>query len=121
MKHIEDGIQVAFIQWVRMAENHDDRLKLLFHPANGGKRNPREAGRLKAAGVLAGVPDIILPVPAGGFCGLAIEFKAPKNGRATDSQLEYIDRLVKHGWLVMICTCPLAAIKTVKDYLNAEN
>lgn len=33
---------------------------LLFHPANGGKRNIIEATKFKAMGVVAGVPDLLL-------------------------------------------------------------
>ena len=120
MKHIEDSIQSGFFDWIRLAEKHDDRLKLFHHVPNGGRRNLREAVRLKAAGVRPGVPDAMLPVPCGGFNGLAIEFKAPKTGRLTDSQDEFIDRLVKQGWLVVICTDITAAVDTVKNYLNAE-
>ena len=36
------------------------RLDLVwFHPANGGARNKAEAGRFRAMGVRAGVPDLM--------------------------------------------------------------
>ena len=46
---------------------------------NGGKRNPREAGRLKAQGVKAGVSDLLLPFSSQGAHGLWIEMKAGRN------------------------------------------
>lgn len=36
---------------------------LVFHPANGGARTKAEAGILKAMGVLAGMPDLLLIGP----------------------------------------------------------
>ena len=38
---------------------------LVFHPANGGLRSKAEARRLKAMGVLAGIPDLVLVAPGG--------------------------------------------------------
>lgn len=32
---------------------------LFFHPANGGRRGRAEAGRFKAQGVVAGIPDLV--------------------------------------------------------------
>lgn len=55
---------------------------LWFHVPNGGKRNGREAGRLKRMGVRPGVADLLF------FWGRdkgAIELKAGKN-KQTDTQ-----------------------------------
>jgi hypothetical protein len=53
-----------------------------FHPANGGARTAIEGAILKACGVRAGTPDLIL-VRDGKTYGL--ELKAP-NGRLSESQ-----------------------------------
>jgi VRR-NUC domain len=53
-----------------------------FHPPNGGGRSAIEGAILKACGVRAGVPDLIL-VRDGRTFGL--ELKAP-NGRLSESQ-----------------------------------
>ncbi len=69
---------------------------IVFHIPNGGGRSKAEAGILKAMGVLAGMPDLLIigPLPIAGYEGLensifadfaevnaprliAIEFKAP--------------------------------------------
>ena len=120
----EHQIQSAFIQWVRIAEKQDERLNLLFHPANGGKRNIITAVRLKQLGTRPGIPDVMLPIPMYcdkglqvDFYGLAIEFKTAK-GKASQAQSDYMDLLTKYGWLCVICTTPEAAIQTVKDYLR---
>lgn len=115
----EHQIQSGFFQWVRLAEKTDWRLKLLFAVPNGGLRSAKTAGMLWAEGVRAGVPDTMLPVPAGPFCGLAIEFKKP--GKTTsDKQDDYIDLLIDAGWMVVICTDAEAAIRTVQDYLRNQ-
>lgn len=51
--------------------------RLLFHIPNGGKRTKIEASRLKAMGVLPGVPDLFLALPLGGYHGMFIEIKKP--------------------------------------------
>ena len=71
----EEQEQVALFKWAKLQENVYPALRLLYHIPNGGKRDKVTAARLKAAGVKAGVPDICLPVPAGGCNGLYIEMK----------------------------------------------
>ncbi len=53
-----------------------------FHPANGGKRTPREAAIFKTLGVRAGVPDIIILWRGRTF---GLELKASRRG-LTESQ-----------------------------------
>ena len=64
-------------------------LKNLFAVPNGGLRSKTEAARLKAAGVKAGVPDIMLAVARCGFHGLFIEMKVGKN-KTSAAQDEWI-------------------------------
>lgn len=61
---------------------------MLFAVPNGGARNKREAGILKAEGVTAGVADMILLTPSGGYGALCIEFKTDE-GRQRHSQEEW--------------------------------
>ena len=119
MRHIEDTYQAAFIQWVNYAEKGDERLQTLFHPPNGGRRDPKEAARLKKQGVRAGVLDIILPWPCGGFTGLAIEFKS-LTGTVSKEQVKFGNLLLKAGWKVVVHNDPMKAIQEVKNYLNME-
>jgi VRR-NUC domain len=71
-----------------------------FHPANGGYRKPIEAAILKGLGVVAGVPDVIAIHNGRVFC---VELKR-EGGRATDKQLECLDRLRQAGAIVAIAT-----------------
>lgn len=55
MRHTEDNIQELIINAARLYYPKS----LLFSIPNGGKRNAREAARLKRQGVTAGVSDLI--------------------------------------------------------------
>ena len=71
----EEALQVAVVEFLRLAMPASEGI--VFHPANGGLRSKATAGRLKAMGVLAGVPDLCF-VLKGGRVGF-IELKAGKN------------------------------------------
>ena len=72
MRHLEDNLQQTCVEWWR----HAYPKRLIFHIPNGGKRNLREAVRLKKQGVVAGVPDLFCPEPTKLFHGLFVELKA---------------------------------------------
>lgn len=115
----EHQIQSAFIEWVRIAEKQDERLKLLFAVPNGRKREKVTAAILKKEGVRAGVLDIFLPLRTDAFNGLAIEFKNPLTGKVSKEQRDFSALLVKYGWRVEICTDAEQAIKITKNYLDS--
>ena len=94
-------------------------LNLMFHIPNGGKRNAQEAARFKQMGVKAGVPDIFLPVPRGGFHGLWIELKAPK-GKTSAVQDAFLGELDKQGYKTAVCYGWEMAAKVLKEYLGKE-
>ena len=77
------------------------------HCPNGGKRNPREAAKLRGMGVKPGVPDVLVFERWEG-CGdeghgVAIELKGPK-GRISKLQQQWLERLDERGWLVGVCS-----------------
>ncbi|RQV98735.1 VRR-NUC domain-containing protein, partial [bacterium] len=92
MKNLEHLEQAALFQWTSMNEERIPELKNLFAIPNGGHRHKAVAAKMKAEGVKAGVPDILLACPCDGFHGLFIEMKAGKN-RTTKNQNEWIQRL----------------------------
>ena len=102
LKRGEDTEQMGVIDWANWNTGRFPELKLLFHVPNGGKRNAAEAARFKAMGVKAGVPDLCLPVPRGGYAGLYIEMKYGKN-KTTEKQEEWIHSLIEQGYLVKLC------------------
>lgn len=94
--------QSAFFRWLAFAANGDKRLALFYHIPNGGSRNKAEAARLKAQGVRAGVPDLCLPVPCGGYHGLYIELKVGKNA-PSKQQKQWLAALRDQGYYTAVC------------------
>jgi hypothetical protein len=82
--YAEDSIQMAVCLHLRYRGVPG---LVWFHPPNGGKRDAREAQRLKATGVRAGVADLIFLHAGRAF---ALELKTPK-GRATAAQIAFMD------------------------------
>ena len=82
-----------------------DVADLIFHVPNGGHRVKAVAAKLKAQGVKAGIPDLVLPMARGGLFGLYIEFKAtPQNDAAiSDSQHERLRKHNAQGYLAVVC------------------
>jgi hypothetical protein len=102
----EQEEQRALFDWARLFMMAEPRLALLYHIPNGGKRAKATAGTLKALGVMAGVPDVCLPVASRGYHGAYLELKA-RQGRPSEAQLGWISALavqgyctgVYHGWV----------------------
>lgn len=95
-KHEEDDLQEACVRWFRYQY---PRLVCYSCP-NGGKRNIREAARLKRQGVLAGVPDIFIAKPSRGYNGLYVEIKVGKN-KPSEDQLTIASALIDAGYRVV--------------------
>ena len=113
----EHGIQAAFFASLAPHYEMHPELRLMFAIPNGGQRNPATAGRLKAEGVKAGVPDTFLPVARRDFHGLFIEFKK-FGGKTSEKQNEMILRLLQQKYDVQICYSWQDALKIVLDYLG---
>ena len=113
----EDTEQQAVIQWARIASGNCPALKLLHHIPNGGSRNKREASKLKRMGVLAGVPDLHLPVARSGYNGLYIEMKYG-DGRLLASQKEFLIRAAHFNNYCAVCYSAEDAIAVLKNYLD---
>jgi hypothetical protein len=93
----------------------------LFAIPNGGsRRNKFEGYRLKAQGVKAGVSDLFLPIPRGGFHGIWIEFKAapPFDAAVTDSQKEWLAKMKEQGYDAHLAKGVAAALEIFSHYLR---
>ena len=113
----EHDQQVALFVWANANLDRYPVLRWMFAVPNGGHRHPAVAGKLKAEGVKAGVLDIHLPAPRGGFYGLWLEMKAGKN-RPTAEQLLWMDYLKSAGYCVRLCYSAKDAQKAIEEYLN---
>lgn len=104
--------QMAYLRW--------PELDLAFHIPNGGSRNKIEAARLKAQGVKAGVPDVFISVPRGGYHGLYIEMKRQVGGKMREGQKEIIPRLRAQGYCVEICKGFHPAADVIEKYMTEK-
>ena len=119
-KRSEDTEQIAVISWARWQQQKYPELELLHHCPNGGSRNKAEAVKLKQMGVLAGIPDLSLPVPKGIYNGLYIEMKYD-NGSLQDSQKQILRELAAVGHYCAVCYGAEEAIQILEEYLNLKS
>ena len=92
----ESVLQTACVKWFRL--QYPDLI--IYAVPNGGSRNVREAQRLKAEGVLAGVADLVVLLPQGK--SLYIEMKV-KGNRRTDNQKDFQQKAEALGYKYYVC------------------
>jgi hypothetical protein len=112
--------QICLFRWAANECEDYPELELMYHVPNGGSRNKIEAARLKAEGVKPGVPDIVLPVPRGGYHGLYIELKRIRGGKTSEEQKGWIEKLTKQGYYACICKGHKEAEVVIINYLRLE-
>ena len=125
--------QVTVMQWAHAMYLIFPEACLMFAIANGGLRPQRltekkgelrqyspEGKKLRAEGVKAGVPDLLLPVARHGYHGLFIEMKR-QGGSMSHEQASWFGFLTAQGYAVCVCRGADAAIKTISEYLSKEN
>lgn len=119
VNHPESDMQRAVIHWWQLAHRilGVSDANLLYAIPNGGKRNAREAARMKTEGIRAGIPDLFLAVPRDVYHGLFIELKAP-NGRISEAQKAVIASLRHLGYYVDVCRSFDEALRRIEGYLK---
>ncbi|GLP95314.1 VRR-NUC domain-containing protein [Paraferrimonas sedimenticola] len=130
MKRLEQQHQTSLVSWSKnqplgryFPEFGNTRLfDYLFAVPNGGFRNKREAARMKAEGVKAGVSDLFLSLPAHGLHGLYIEMKAPKpHGKApTKLQRDWLTRMSTVNYATAVCYGWDEAKTVILAYLQGQ-
>lgn len=91
-------------------------LKYLAHVKNEA-RDARDVAIAAGMGVKKGFPDLILPVPRGGYGCLLIEMKTEK-GRTSEAQRWWIDHMNAEGNYAVVCHGWEEAVKVITDYLE---
>ena len=122
----EHAEQVAVIQWCDAQTSGPwSDARYIFAVPNGGSRNIIEATRMKAAGVRAGMTDLILPIPKMNsgrdlsFCGaLFIEMKRREGFKVPVEQKKWHDFLKSRGYRVEVCRGYDDAVKAIKEHLK---
>lgn len=115
----EEYEQSQVVSWARFYSRLHPELKILYHVPNGGARDKREGANLKMSGVLAGVPDLVLPVSRKGFHHLYIEMKVEPN-KPTKTQLDVMKELKGEKNLVAVCYGASEAKKLICWYLDIK-
>ena len=113
MKQQEHETQVACVNWFR----YQFPKYLIYAIPNGGERNAIVASKLKAEGVLSGVPDLFIPIAKQGFHGFYIEMKAGKN-KPSENQLNIMEKLSNEGYRCEVCWSFDEFMKVVENYFN---
>lgn len=116
-KTTESAEQAALIRWAMFMENRYPELELLYHVPNGGKRDRITATKLKAEGVKAGVPDLVLPVRRGGYLGLYIEMKVGRNTPSANQEY-WLKKLAEQGYKTAVCYGWEEASAVLENYLK---
>lgn len=120
--HEEDAQRLVIRRCDALAARYP-ALRWLHHSPNGGVRDKRTAALMRAQGVRAGFPDLILPVsmmmaeegerfPGDYFTGFVAELKIAPN-RATPEQRAWIAHFEAQGWYVRLHSAPDA--RTLAD------
>lgn len=84
----EHSEQVNFVRWFRLAYPK----VLIFAIPNGGHRHIAVADKLKAEGVVTGIPDLYIPA-----WRLWVEMKRQQGGKLSSSQKEMKKYLLEIG------------------------
>jgi hypothetical protein len=113
----ESALQIAVVAAAMGLMGEYPEVGLLHSIPNGDWRGPRVAQKLKAEGVLPGIPDLFLPVPRGGYHGLYIELKNGR-GHVSREQWRVMAELHAHGYLVRILNDLPMAIILIRRYLE---
>lgn len=121
----EEEEQIRLFQMVKERLSEYPDLCHLFHVPNGGRRSKATAGRLKAAGVKAGVPDLVLLCPRRSkhsgrqYHGMVCELKV-QGGRLSPSQKAWLETLEGQGYYAVVAFGADEAMERFVAYLDEE-
>ena len=113
----ESTEQISFVARVR----HFYPDVVIFAIANGGKRSITEASRLKAEGVLAGVPDLFIAKPVGKYAGLFLEMKRTARSSVSVAQKALISTLAAAGYRTHIAYGCADAWSVFQSYIEDKH
>jgi len=108
MKFTEHNIQASCIKWFRW--QHPNCL--IFAVPNERKQSIIKGVRMKAIGLTAGVPDLVILIKGRMFF---VEMKAPK-GKLSENQKEIHKRLTELEYCVYTCYSLDEFIKVVNSF-----
>lgn len=114
--------QVWLFQWAELSQGKYPELQMLYAIPNGGYLlSKAAAGKLKAAGLKKGYPDLGLDVARGPYHGLRIELKRTVGGQVSFEQNVWHIRLQAQGYHVVVCKGWEVARDVLINYLTLPN
>lgn len=110
--HSEHEEQVALVNWFR--DNFKEPDYIIFAVPNGGFRGTKEAGRLKAEGVLSGVSDIII------LTHNKVIFLEMKNakGKLSKAQKDFNENVEYLGFISLVAYSASEASEKILEVLG---
>lgn len=111
----EYQIQAAFVELIQKRYPN-----ILFSATVGGIRLSIGAAlKMKKAGYVRGVPDLVFFEPRRGYMGLCIEVKK-KGGRPSKQQKQWKDDLRERGYRSVICTGLKECLEEFQQYFSLD-
>lgn len=74
--------------------------------------------RKQLMGYKPGTPDLFIFEHRKGFCGLAIEMKAPQGGSVSKEQKAFLEALRARNWHTAVCRGSREAIDAIRSYMD---
>lgn len=127
----EHAHQVALFAWCAAQKHRFPELEWFHAIPNGGSRGNDAISRavagskLKAEGVRKGIADCFLPAARGGFHGLYIEMKKPRDlhagkrkGVVSNDQLKFAAHCLQESYAHRVCYSWQEAANDLEVYLQ---
>ena len=120
MKHPEADLQIAIVQYMRLAYPHIVMHSIPNEQLFRGSGAPIAGKRLNDMGRMSGVADLFIahPSPSYGFHGMYIEVKAKGKG-PTEKQAEFAERVKAVGYDWYLSRDLADTIAHIRKYLAA--
>jgi hypothetical protein len=125
----EHEMQAEVMRWAKKAAKFHPEISLLFAIPNGatlsarrdqaGRRVSRQAVKLKAEGLKAGVPDMFLAAARGNWHGIFIEQKT-RHGKVSSVQRAWLNLLLAQGYYALVSFSASETILVLATYLLGE-
>ena len=116
----EQELQFECAKWLKKALHVRGLPQVFYHVANEGQHKAYYRAKMKAQGVLAGVPDIVLPLRSGEYPGLYLELKAGA-GSPSKEQKIFLEAVAKEGYLALVVNDFDTFRECLTSYLDDRN
>lgn len=117
---LEQAEQEAFFDWIDRSIGIWPELTFV-RAAPNERTSAVQRVQLAKRGVRTGPLDVMFPCPRGPYTGLWIEFKRAREGRWSESQIEYGRQLLAWGHCVTEARSAEQAIRIMDAYLNLRH